>query len=404
MRERLGDGADSFVEACHRMTSGNPLLLRQLLRALEEAGVPPDVAHVDTVRAVGSRAVAALVTLRLRRMATEATAAARAVAVLGEAAGLATVASLAQLPEGQVASVLDALSRSEILTDGHQLGFANPLIGDAVYDDMPSAECALHHERAAAILQQQGAAPEQVAAHLLRAPRRGSAATVALLRTAARTARTRGATDSAVLLLRRALEEPVAAGERAALLVELGLAETLVDGPASVAHLSEAYDLLDDDRDRARVGMAVARIHVFVSPPGVATDFATRAAAAVPAGLDDERQGLVALQRITGFMHGLPTELYRADPAPAVEGDGDGAGCSPPRCPTRACATARTAPARSSWPASPWTPSGCSRWTTGCSGSPRPTCCCWPTRTSATSGSGPWPAPTPRASSSPPCR
>jgi hypothetical protein len=57
VRERLGDGADSFVSACHRMTSGNPLLLRQLLRALEEEGVRPDVSHVDTVRAVGSRAV-----------------------------------------------------------------------------------------------------------------------------------------------------------------------------------------------------------------------------------------------------------------------------------------------------------------------------------------------------------
>ena len=68
VRERLGEGADSFVGACHRMTSGNPLLLRQLLRALEDEGIPPDVSHVDTVRAVGSRAVSALVTLRLRRM------------------------------------------------------------------------------------------------------------------------------------------------------------------------------------------------------------------------------------------------------------------------------------------------------------------------------------------------
>ena len=74
VRERLGEGAETFVSACHRMTSGNPLLLRQLLRALEDEGIPPDVSHVDTVRAVGSRAVSALVTLRLRRMPSAVTA------------------------------------------------------------------------------------------------------------------------------------------------------------------------------------------------------------------------------------------------------------------------------------------------------------------------------------------
>jgi DNA-binding CsgD family transcriptional regulator len=83
--------------------------------------------------------------------------------------------------------------------------------------------------------------------------------------------------------------------------------------------------LLDDDRERARIGMVIARTHAFVSPPGLATEFAARAAAAVPAGLDDERQGLVALQRITGFMHGVQEAGYRSGPPPQVAGDGDGA-------------------------------------------------------------------------------
>ncbi len=325
VRERLGDGAVSFVSACHRMTSGNPLLLRQLLRALEDEGVPPDVSHVDTVRAVGSRAVSSLVSLRLRRMPSAVTAAARAVAVLGEAAGLTSVAALAQLPEEQVAAALDTLSRSELLTEDRHLTFVHPLIREAVYDDLPAAERALHHERAAVILGKLGAPPEQVAAHLLRAPRRGDPATVEVLRAAARTALGRGASDAAVDLLRRALEEPVSPQERAAVLVELGQVETLVDGPAGVAHLSEAYALLEDEQERARLGMVIARTHVFVSPPGVATEFAARAAAAVPAGLDDERQGLIALQRITGFMHGLPESGYRSRPLPEVSGDGDGA-------------------------------------------------------------------------------
>ena len=325
VQERLGEGADAFVDACHRMTSGNPLLLRQLLRALADEGVRPDVSHVDTVRAVGSRAVSSLVTLRLRRMPSAVTAAARAVAVLGDAADLPTVAALAQQPEAEMATALDILSRSEILTDDRHLTFVHPLVRDAVYDDLPVGERALHHDRAAQVLLAQGATPEQVAVHVLRAPRRGSAATVQLLRAAAGTAISRGASDAAAGLLRRALEEPVSGPDRPRVLVELGRVETHVDGPSGVAHLCDAYDALEDPGERARLAIDIARTHVFVSPPGVATTFARAAAAALPDALDDERQGLIALQRIAGYMHGLPADSYRAGPAPVVSGDGDGA-------------------------------------------------------------------------------
>jgi predicted ATPase len=145
--DRLGRGADAFVATCHRMTSGNPLLLRQLLRALADQGVPPDAAHVDTVRAVGSRAITSLVALRLRRMPRSVTTVARAVAMLGPLADLVTVADLAQLSEEDVAGALDVLARSEILRDGHPLDFVNPLVRDAIHADVPTGERALLVER-----------------------------------------------------------------------------------------------------------------------------------------------------------------------------------------------------------------------------------------------------------------
>ncbi len=324
VRERLGEAADAFVDTCHRMTSGNPLLLRQLLRALEDAGISPDVSHVDTVRAVGSRAVSALVTMRLRRLPTEAVAAARAVAVLGDTADLPTVAALAGRPEAEVAAALDALSRREILSND-DLCFVHPLIREAVYGDLPAGERALDHERAAGILHRRGAPVEQVAAHLLRSPRRGSADAVEVLRTAARTALARGAAEPALLMLRRALAEPPSQDERPALLDELGEVEVSVEGRAAVEHLTEAYGLLQDACERARIAVIIARTHAFVSPPGVATAFAREAADALPADLDDARQGLIALLRLTGYMHGLPESSYRSGPAPEVSGDGDGA-------------------------------------------------------------------------------
>ena len=140
-------GADTFVASCPRMTSGNPLLLRQLLRALADQGVPPDAAHVDTVRAVGSRAVTSLVALRLRRMPANVTTVARAIAVLGPEADLVSVAHLAQHSEEDVAAALDVLARSEILLDGHPLDFVNPLVRDAIHADIPAGERALLHER-----------------------------------------------------------------------------------------------------------------------------------------------------------------------------------------------------------------------------------------------------------------
>lgn len=325
VHERLGPAAPSFAAACHRTTSGNPLLLRQLLCALEAQGVRPDAAHTDMVRAVGSRAVSSLVQMRLRRMPRAATTAARAVAVLGGAAQLPAVAALAELTEDDAAAALTALSRAEVLREEQPLAFVHPLVRDAVYHDVPEAERALQHERAARVLQRHGHSAEQVAAHLLLAPRRGDSATVAVLRAAARTAAERGASDGAVTLLRRGLDEPASGPERVDVLLELGLLETLVDGPSGAAHLGEAYAQLDDDQTRGEIAIVIARTHIFASPAGVATAFARQAKAALPADLVDITQGLTALQRIAGFMQGLDPADYRSGPVPEVTGRGHGA-------------------------------------------------------------------------------
>ncbi len=81
--------ADRFTAACHQTTSGNPLLLSQLLRALASGPVPPDAAHADRVVALGSRAISSTVLMRLRRLPEEVVDVARAAAVLGDGARLA---------------------------------------------------------------------------------------------------------------------------------------------------------------------------------------------------------------------------------------------------------------------------------------------------------------------------
>jgi DNA-binding SARP family transcriptional activator len=317
-----GPVAPLFATACHRTTSGNPLLLRQLVRALEADGVRPDAAHADLVVAVGSRAVSSMVLMRLRRLPEDALCVARAAAVLGDGASLPAVAALAEVPERAAATALAALARAEVVRDEQPVAFVHPLVRDAVHRDLPAAQRELWHERAARVLRAAGGSGEQLAAHLLLAPCRADPDTVAALRAAARTAASRGAADSAVTFLRRALAEPPPEADRCGVLVELGTLEAQLDGPAGVEHLRAAHDLLDDPAARADVAVAVARTQVFAAAPGVATAFARDAAAAVPDG--DRRQALRALERISGFMHGLDPAAWRT-PVPQPSGDGPGA-------------------------------------------------------------------------------
>ena len=218
------------------------------------------------MRAVGPRAASSTVLLRLGRLPGDAVGVARAVSVLGEHAELPAVAALAGLGEPAVAAATGELARAEILRPDPPLGFVHPLVRDAVYRELPPGERALLHERAAALLRDAGAPPEQVAVQLLEAPRRGAAWVVDALVAAGATAMRRGAADSAVALLRRALEEPPAPARRAEVLLGLGTAEALTSGPAAADHLQEAYELIEEPV-AARPGRGRARARADLHRP-----------------------------------------------------------------------------------------------------------------------------------------
>jgi DNA-binding CsgD family transcriptional regulator len=172
----------------------------------------------------------------------------------------------------------------------------HPLVRDSVYYELAPAERELEHERAARALVAVGAAPEQIAAHLLAVPCRGEPWVVKLLREAARDAGRRGVTESAASYLRRALDEPASAQERPELVLELGLAEALLNVPAAVEHISEAHALLDDPVERARAAEVLARMLVFSRPPQESVEVARAAIADLPDGFADQRRALEAFE------------------------------------------------------------------------------------------------------------
>ncbi|WP_448625817.1 helix-turn-helix transcriptional regulator [Geodermatophilus sp. URMC 64] len=251
------DVADEFVTACAAVSGGNPLLLGALARSLAEAGLPP---VASTVAAVHDRApgiVAAFVLPRLRQLPREAPALARALAVLGPGARLRHLAAVAALEPEEAARALDRLVAAELVEPGP--AFVHPLIAQAVAEHMPAGERHLAHRAAARELAADGAPAEAVAAHLLEVEPLRDGWVVDRLRAAAREALAKGAPGPAVGYLRRALAEPPSPELRAAVLFELGDAETHLGPTAGFDRLAEALAVTEGASQRARVALRLAR-------------------------------------------------------------------------------------------------------------------------------------------------
>jgi DNA-binding CsgD family transcriptional regulator/tetratricopeptide (TPR) repeat protein len=255
VRETLSpDADDAFCSACHQETGGNPQLLRELVHELAAAGLAPIEANVRHLRELEGRAGSRAVAPRLTRLPSEATRLAQAVALLGDDADPRHAAALADLDEQAASAAARALARVDVLRPQPPFGFVHPLVRAGVYESLAPVDRALGHARAARLLGDTGADPERVSAHLLLAPLAADPQVVTTLREAARRAGARGASDSAVAYLRRALAEPPPEVERADLLLELGSAEAHISGEAAV-YLHEAHALIDDPIRRAEASL-----------------------------------------------------------------------------------------------------------------------------------------------------
>ena len=222
-RERLGaEAAEEFCRACHRATGGNPLFLRELLSALDAAGVVPSAGAASEVQEVGPAAVSRFVLHRLATLGPAASELARAVAVLGDDSEPQLAGRMSGLSEDAARAAADDLVRADIFVGVERLGFVHPIVRAALYEDLAPGERQTRHAAAAEALAQEGASPERVTAHLLLTAATGDGRRVEMLRSAARVAARRGAPGAAAARLRRALAESPGERERAEILTELG--------------------------------------------------------------------------------------------------------------------------------------------------------------------------------------
>ena len=260
VRKTLGEGADdAFCAASHEASGGNPLLLNALVRAIASSGVKPDSGGVAAIHERAPAIVATFVLPRLRHLPPSAGAVARAVAVLGRDAQLRHVAALADLDPVVAAEGAEALVTAQLLAPGRPLTLAHPLIEEAIAERMSAAERHRGHRRTAQLLAEEGAAPELVAAHLLPTESLGDPWVVERLRHAARIALAKGAPQTAVSYLRRALDEPPDATTQPQVIFELGAAAIRISFSEGLALLDEAFAATSDASLLAAIALEMAR-------------------------------------------------------------------------------------------------------------------------------------------------
>ncbi|MDX6691468.1 MAG: hypothetical protein QOG15_2925 [Solirubrobacteraceae bacterium] len=236
------DSSTEFAHACRVATGGNPFLLQELLRALQADGVVPDEQGCERVMHIAPNTISRATLARLRRLGEPATRLAFAIAVLGKSAELRHAAALAELEPEAAGEAADALTAAAIVRDTRPLEFIHPIVRTTVYGEIPVAQRAVSHKRAARLLGGDSVGAAELAPHLMAAEPAGDAEVVRCLRVAAGEVRDRGAVDAACNYLTRALAEPPLAEDRPSILYELGTAEFTGGWPDASRHLREALE------------------------------------------------------------------------------------------------------------------------------------------------------------------
>jgi DNA-binding CsgD family transcriptional regulator len=281
IRAELGPVADDrLCAACHEATGGNPFLLSALVEELHDLGQRGEI-RPEVVRRLGSARIAVAVLLRVGRLGAPAPAVARAIAVLGERAELVYVAALAGVDVAVAGGMVDALVAAAVLERGRPVRFVNPIVRTAIYEDLAACERAQLHARAARLLSENGADIDTVAMHLMAAEGCEDPWTVHTLRAAAAAAIGRGAPETAVGFLRRALREPSAKSLRPVLSLELGVAAARAGDPDAAQLLRTAVTVATDPVTHASAAVELAPVLLAAGQIDEAVEVLERGLAAV---------------------------------------------------------------------------------------------------------------------------
>ncbi|MFI9273189.1 AAA family ATPase [Kitasatospora sp. NPDC052896] len=263
VRAALGDGAPhSLTQDCLRATGGNPLLLSALLADLRETAAGAGLTQLpSTCAELYPGSYAGAVARWLQSAGPRTAAVARALAELqDEEDALALLAEVTGADPARLPGWAAELARHGMLghdgSDGRWV-FSHPLLRDAVRASCGQHQGAALRRRTAELLHHRGDPQDAVARHLLTIPTVGATwAADALIASAGRAIRT-ARPEEAMDRLRRALQEPLPADRRSAVLSELGGLEAQAERACGVRHLAQALRMERSPGGKVRAATAL---------------------------------------------------------------------------------------------------------------------------------------------------
>ncbi|MFF2041925.1 ATP-binding protein [Kitasatospora sp. NPDC058170] len=268
VRAALGAQAeDAFCRHVWAVTAGNPYETTALLREVLDQRLDPVEESTAQLRelAAGARGM----TLRhwLGKLGPTTLRFAWAASMLGTDIRPELAAVIcAQGPDTAAQSIRELRGHGVLTsTSAGRLEFLHPLIATSVYQSLPPAIRTGMHGVAAVETENAGLGLLTASRHLLETLPEGDGAIVGKLRRAAREHLAIGAPEAAQRCLRRAISEPPADEDRAAVLYELGCSALLTDPATTVNQLrlalADPYGLGPELRVDATFRLAQALAH-----------------------------------------------------------------------------------------------------------------------------------------------
>ncbi|WP_306319467.1 MULTISPECIES: AAA family ATPase [unclassified Streptomyces] len=243
VRESLGGHADdAFCRECWAVTAGNPFEAVELTAKVRDRGLTPTENGAHLLRDLAAAARGSGLVARIERLGPATVHLAWACAVLGTEIAPELAANVAGLGFEDATDATDRLRMARVLKGVEPLEFVHPLIATAVYRAIPGPLRVALHGKAAQTVLDAGLGPIAAARHLLETHPEGDPWVVRQLRAAAAETVRAGAPDAARRYLARALREPPAFDDRAAVLYELGSASLLTEPATTVNHLRAALE------------------------------------------------------------------------------------------------------------------------------------------------------------------